>query len=74
MKEDNISQLGDCDAPFCEQQYMHESCYISLFNFKSFDQFDTPKLPQILDIRELKQTDAAAERRRSHSNFLSIKE
>ena len=25
-------------------------------------------------IRELKHTDAAAERRRSHSNFLSIKE
>ena len=23
MKEDNISQLGDYDAPFCEQQYMH---------------------------------------------------
>ena len=22
MKEDNISQLGDYDAPFCEQQYM----------------------------------------------------
>ena len=21
MKEDNISQLGDYDAPFCEQQY-----------------------------------------------------
>ena len=43
MKEDNISQLGDYDAPFCEQQYTHESCYISLFIFKSFDQFDTPQ-------------------------------
>ena len=53
MKEDNISQLGDYDAPFCEQQYMHRSCYISL-KFKSFDQFNTPppppQLPQILDI------------------------
>ena len=43
MKEDNISQLRDYDAPFCEQQYTHESCYISLFKFKSFDQFDTPQ-------------------------------
>ena len=46
-EEDNISQLGDNDAPFCEQQYTHGSCYISLFTFKSFEQ---PKLPQILDI------------------------
>ena len=23
MKEDNISQLGDYDAPLCEQQYTH---------------------------------------------------
>ena len=29
MKEDNISQLGDYDAPFCEQQYTHGS-FISL--------------------------------------------
>ena len=50
MKEDNqVSQLGDYDAPFCEQQYTHGSCY-HLFKFKSFDQFNTPKLPQILDI------------------------
>ena len=54
MKADNISQLGDYDAPFCEQEYTHGSCYISLFKFKSFDQFDAPKLSQILDIRELK--------------------
>ena len=39
MKEDNVSQLGDYDGPFCEQQYTHGSCYISLFKFKSFDQF-----------------------------------
>ena len=49
-KEDNISQLGDHDVPFCEQQYTHGSCYISLFKFKSFDQLIPPKLPQILDI------------------------
>ena len=48
MKEDDISQLGDYDVPFCEQQYTHGSCYISLF--KSFDQLIPPKLPQILDI------------------------
>ena len=50
MKEDNIRQLGDYDVPFCEQQYKHESCYITLFKFKSFDQLLPPKLPQILDI------------------------
>ena len=43
MKEDNISQLGDYDAPFCEQQYTHGSCYISL-KFRSFDQFNTPQI------------------------------
>ena len=46
MKED-ISQLGDYDEPFCEQQYTHGPCYISLFRFKSFDQLILPKLPQI---------------------------
>ena len=50
MKGYNISQIGDYDAPFCEQQYMHGSCYISLFKFKSFGQLIPPKLPQILDI------------------------
>ena len=53
MKEDNISQLGDYDAPFCEQQYTHGSCYISLFEFKSFDQLIPPKLPQILAFTQL---------------------
>ena len=52
MKENNISQLGDYDAPFCEHQYTytHWFCYISLFKLKSFDQLIPPKLPQILDI------------------------
>ena len=45
MKEDNISQLGDYDVLFREQQYTHGSCYISLFKFKSFDQLIPPKLP-----------------------------
>ena len=49
MKEDNVSQLGDYDAPFYEQ-YRHGSCYISLFKFEPFDQLIPPKLPQILDI------------------------
>ena len=48
--KDNISQLGDYDLPFCEQQYTHWSCYISLLKFKPFDQLIPPKLPQILDI------------------------
>ena len=47
MEEDNISQLGDCeksdcDVPFCEQQYTHGSCYISLLKFNSFDQLIPP--------------------------------
>ena len=50
MKEDNISQTGDYDAPFCAQQYTHGSCYISLFTFQSFNQLIPPKMPQILDI------------------------
>ena len=50
MKKDNISQLDDYDEPFCEQQYTQGSCYISLFKFKSFDQFNPPELPEILDI------------------------
>ena len=50
MKEDNISQLGDYDAPFCEQQYTQGSFYISLFKFKSFEQLIPPKLPQMLAI------------------------
>ena len=49
MKEDNISQLGDYDAPFCEQQCTHGSNYISSFKLKSSDQLIPPKLPQILD-------------------------
>ena len=32
------------------EQYMHESSYISLFKYKSFDQSDPPESPQILDI------------------------
>ena len=43
MKEDNIAQFGDYDAPFCEQRYRQGSCYVSLFKFKSFDQFNTPQ-------------------------------
>ena len=43
MKEDNISQLGDYDVPFCDQQYTHGYCCISLLKFKSFDQFNTPQ-------------------------------
>ena len=43
MKEENVSQLGDYDAPFREQQYTYGSCYISMFKFKSFDQFNNPQ-------------------------------
>ena len=50
MKWDNISQSDDYDVPICEKQYTHEPCCISLFKFKSFDHFNPPKPPQILDI------------------------
>ena len=50
MKEDHFIQLDDYDTPLCGGQYMDGSCYISLFKFKSFDQFNPPELPQILDI------------------------
>ena len=50
MKEDNISELDHYDAPFCEQQYTHGSCYIPLFKFKSFDQLIPPNRPKIVDI------------------------
>ena len=29
LKKDNIGQLDDYDAPFCEEQYTHGSCSIS---------------------------------------------
>ena len=45
MKKDNVSQLGDYDLSFCEQQYIHGSCLISLFKFKSFGQLITPSPP-----------------------------
>ena len=41
MKEDNISQLGDRDRPFCEQQYTHGFVISLFFKFISFDQFNT---------------------------------
>ena len=35
--------LGDYDAPLCEQQHTQGFCYICLFKFKSFDQFNIPQ-------------------------------
>ena len=43
MKEDNTSQLGDYDAPFCEQQYLFVQTQI-------ISSVNTPRLPQILYI------------------------
>ena len=50
MKADNFNQLDNYDKQFCERQYTHGFCYISLFIFQSFDQFIPQDLPQILDI------------------------
>ena len=50
INEDDLNERDDYSVPFSEQQYTHGSCYISLFKCKSFDQFDPPEWPQILDI------------------------
>ena len=42
MKEDNVSQLGDYDAPFCEEQYTRILLYLFV-QTQIFDQFDTPQ-------------------------------
>ena len=68
MNEDNLNERDDYGVPFSDQQYRHGSYYISLFKYKSFDQSDPPESAQLLDIRELKQTDAAAVNRQIHSN------
>ena len=36
INEDDLNEQDDYDVPFSEQQYMHGSCYISLFKCKSF--------------------------------------
>ena len=56
MKEDDIGQLRDYGSSFCEQ-YTHGSCYISLFRFKSFDQFDASNF--MLDIYSVVALDVA---------------
>ena len=50
MKEDNISQLGDYDPPFCEQQYTHGSVISLCSNSNHLISLIPPKLPKILDI------------------------
>ena len=42
MKEDNVSQLGGYDAPFCEEQYTQVLLYLFV-QIQIFDQFDTPQ-------------------------------
>ena len=44
-KEDYFSQLEEYDEPFWEQWVL----FVCLFKYKSFDQFNPPELPQILD-------------------------
>ena len=50
INQDNFNELDDYGAPFCEREYPHGSCDISLFKFRSFDQSNPPEPPQILDI------------------------
>ena len=50
INEDDLNEQDDYGVPFSEQQYMHGSCYISLFKCKSFDQSDPPEWSQILEI------------------------
>ena len=50
INNDNLNERDDYGVLFFEQQYMNGSCFISLFEYKSFDQSDPPEAPQILDI------------------------
>ena len=40
INEDDLNKGHDYGVPFSEQQHMHGSCYISLFECKSFDHSD----------------------------------
>ena len=42
INEDKLNERNDYGVPFSGQQYMHGSCYIPLFKYKSFDQSDPP--------------------------------
>ena len=42
INKDHLNERDGYGVPFSEQQYMHRSCYISLFKCKSFDQSDPP--------------------------------
>ena len=53
-------------------QFAAGSANVSITRFAERSENSEGRLAS--DIRELKQTDTAAGRRRSHSNFLSIKE
>ena len=48
INEDNLNEQDDYGEPFSE--YTHESCYTSLFKYKSFGQSVPPESPSILDI------------------------
>ena len=70
VNEDDLKERDDYGVPFSEQQHTHGSCYIFLCKCKSLDQSDPPEWPQILDIGNLKQHDAAMMRRRSLAKCL----
>ena len=50
MKEHYFSQLDDYNEPFCEKTIHAWVLLDCLFKFKSFDQFNPPEPPKILDI------------------------
>ena len=68
MKEDNVSQVGDYDEH--SVNISTRMGYISLFKFKLFDQFNTPKLPQIFDIAEVTKSQCNRRRQRRLQIFL----
>ena len=53
MKEDNISQLGDYDAPFCNNNTRMGLIISLCSNSNHLISLIPPKLPQILDITQL---------------------
>ena len=50
ITEDDLNERDDYGEPFNEQQYTHESYYISSLKCKFFNQSDPPEWPQILYI------------------------
>ena len=50
MKESNFSELGDYDAPFCEQQYTHGVLLYLFVKIQIIWSVNTPQTASILAV------------------------